>query len=299
MASTEFIRGIIPAVVTPMTDQEELDEKGLEALIDYLVGSGVHGIFTIGTAGEFWALTVEEKRRVFEWTVAFTRQRVPVYVGTCANTTREAVQLAEMAQRAGADALSVLTPTFIAPSAEQMFAHYRAIAAAVDLPIILYTNPDRTGNDLSVDLVVRLAEQVGNIAGIKDSSGNMTQTHEYIRRTPPGFRVLMGRDTLIYSALAHGAAGSIAASANIAPEFSVEIYEKYVAGDLEAALGAQRRLAPVRLAFALGTFPAMLKAGVELIGLRAGPPRAPVSRLSEAEVVKLRAALVQVGKLPA
>jgi len=297
MAKTDFIRGIIPAVITPMTQDQELDEKALESHIEYLIAGGVHGIFTIGTTGEFWALTVEEKRRVFEWTVAYTKGRVPVYVGTCANTTREAVQLSEMAQEAGVDALSVLTPCFISPDEDQMFAHYKAIGEAVDLPIILYTNPDRTGIDLSVDLVVRLAEQVENIAGIKDSSGNMTQTHEYIRRAPDGFRVLMGRDTLIYSALVHGAAGSIAASANIVPEFGVEIYEKFMAGDLEGALAAQRRLAPVRLAFSLGTFPAMLKAGVELVGLKAGPPRAPVGPLTESEVAKLRQALVEVGKL--
>jgi len=299
MADTEFIRGIIPAVITPMTADEEPDEKALEALIDYHIEGGVSGIFTVGTAGEFWALTVEEKARIFEWTVASTRGRVPVYVGTCANTTREAVVLAELAQKAGVDALSVLTPTFITPDESQMYAHYKTVAEAVDLPIILYTNPDRTGNNLSVDLVVRLAEEVDNVAGIKDSSGDMTQTHEYIRRAPDDFRVLMGRDTLIYSALVHGAAGSIAASANMVPEIGVEIYRCFTEGDLDGAIAAQRNLAPVRLAFSLGTFPAMLKAGVELVGLRAGPPRAPVSALTDDERGKLRQALVKVGKLQA
>jgi len=231
--------------------------------------------------------------------VASTRGRVPVYVGTCANTTREAVELAVSAQDAGVNALSVLTPTFITPDDAQMYAHYKAVAEAVDLPIILYTNPARTGNDLSVDLVVRLAEEVDNVAGIKDSSGDMTQTHEYIRRAPDDFRVLMGRDTLIYSALVHGAAGSIAASANMVPEIGVEIYRCFTQGDLEGAIAAQRNLAPVRLAFSLGTFPAMLKAGVELVGLSAGPPRAPVSPLTDEERGKLRQALVQVGKLEA
>lgn len=299
MADTEFIRGIIPAVITPMTEDEEPDEGALEALIDYHIESGVNGVFTVGTAGEFWALTVEEKQRIFQWTVASARGRVPVYVGTCANTTREAVKLAELAQEAGVDALSVLTPTFITPDEAQMYAHYKSVAEAVDLPIILYTNPARTGNDLSVDLVVRLAEEVDNVAGIKDSSGDMTQTHEYIRRAPDDFRVLMGRDTLIYSALVHGAAGSIAASANMVPEFGVEIYQRFTEGDLEGAIAAQRNLAPVRLAFSLGTFPAMLKAGVELVGLRAGPPRAPVSPLTDEERGKLRQALVEVGKLEA
>ena len=296
---TDFICGIIPAAITPMTENEQLDERGLEQLLDHLIAAGVDGVFTVGTAGEFWALSVEEKKRIYEWTVAYARGRVPVYVGTCANTTREAVLLAELAQEAGADCLSVLTPTFIAPSEKQMFEYYRAIARAVDLPVLLYTNPDRTGNSLSVDLVVRLASEVENIVGIKDSAGDMTLTTEYLRQTPEEFHVLMGRDTLIYAGLVHGASGAIAASANIAPELSVSIFENFAWGKLDEALACQRSLVPLRLAFKLGTFPAVLKAGAELLGLPAGPPRAPVGRLEAAERQQLRAVLVQMGKLEA
>ncbi len=294
---TAFIRGIIPAMITPMTEDEELDEPGLKRLIDCLIEQGVHGIFTVGTAGEFWALTPEEKRRVYAWTVDYTDGRVPAYVGTCANSIREAVLLAQYAQEAGADCLSVLTPNFITPNGEEMFAHFGAIAKAVDLPILLYDLPARTGNGLSVDLVVRLAETFENIVGIKDSSGDFTQTLEYLRRAPEGFRVVMGRDTLIYTALTHGAVAGIAASANVAPELGVGIYERYLEGDLEGAQEFQRRLAPLRLAFALGTHPAMLKAGAELAGLPGGPPRAPVSQLSEADRERLRKVLVEIGTL--
>jgi 4-hydroxy-tetrahydrodipicolinate synthase len=297
MKNTDFISGIIPAVITPMTETEELDERGLEKLLDHLIAAGVDGVFTVGTAGEFWALTVEEKKRVYEWTVAYAQGRVPVYVGTCANTTREAIRLAEIAQEAEADCISVLTPTFITPGEDEMFRHYQAIAAAVDLPVLLYGNPDRTNNPLSIDLVVRLAEEVENIVGIKDSSGDMTTAAEYLRRTPDDFRVLMGRDTLIYAALVHGASGAIAASANIAPELSVHIFDNFAWGKLDEALAAQRRLAPLRLAFKLGTFPAMLKAGAELMGLPAGPPRAPVARLTPNERQQLRDVLVQMDKL--
>jgi 4-hydroxy-tetrahydrodipicolinate synthase len=297
MRNTEFICGIIPAVITPMTEAEELDERGLETLLDHVIAAGVDGVFTVGTAGEFWALTVEEKQRVFEWTVAYTKGRVPVYVGTCANTTREAIRLAEIAAKAGVDCLSVLTPTFITPSADEMFRHYQAVARAVDLPVLLYTNPDRTNNPLPVDLVVRLAEEVENVVGIKDSSGDLTLTTEYLRRTPNDFRVLMGRDTLIYAALVHGASGAIAASANIAPELAVKVFDNFAWGKFDEALAAQRRLAPLRLAFGLGTFPAMLKAGAELVGLPAGPPRAPVGRLTQPQRQKLREVLVQMGKV--
>ncbi len=294
---TGFIQGIIPAAITPMTEDEVLDEGGVERLLDHLIDQGVHGIFTGGTAGESWALTVEEKQKLYRWTVKYTNGRVPVYVGTAANTTREAVLLAECAQEAGADCLSVLTPYFITPNEEETFAHYGAIAGAVDLPVLLYDLPDRTGNRLSVDLVMRLAGAFENIVGIKDSSGDFTQTLEYLRRAPEGFRVIMGRDTLIYAALAHGAAGAIAASGNVAPELGVAIYESYARGDLKAALDFQQRLSPLRQAFALGTHPAMLKAGAELVGLPGGPPRRPVRRLSEADRRKLQEVLVEIGCL--
>ena len=195
---TTFIRGIIPAMITPMTADEEPDEKGFQRIIDGLIDAGVHGIFTVGTAGEFWALTVEEKKRVYEWTVQMTGKRVPVYVGTCANATREAVTLSESAQAAGADCLSVLTPNYITPSQDQLFEHFSAIARAVDIPILLYNLPARTGNTISVDLVVRLADSFDNIVGIKDSSGNFANAMALMDSTPDDFRFVMGNDAMIH-----------------------------------------------------------------------------------------------------
>ena len=293
----EFIRGIIPAMVTPMTEDEELDERGLAHLIDQLIGQGVHGVFTLGTAGESWALSTEEKKQVFEWTVGYTDGRVPVYLGTAANSTREAIELAIAAESAGADCLSVLTPYFINPDPEEMANHYGEIARSIGIPVLLYDLPSRTGNTLSVDLVMDLYSAHENIVGLKDSSGDLTKTLEYLRRAPNGFRMIMGRDTLIYAALMHGAAGAIAASANVAPELGVAIYEKFQCGDLEGALAAQKALAPLRLAFGLGTHPAMLKAGAELMGIAVGPPRRPVSRLSDSDRDSLKAVLVEMGKL--
>jgi 4-hydroxy-tetrahydrodipicolinate synthase len=294
---TTFVRGVIPALVTPMRSDESVDRDGLAALLDYVIKHGVHGVFTVGTAGESWALTPEEKGQIFEWTVALTDGRVPVYVGTGANTTGEAVQLSQEAQRAGADCLSVMTPYFVTPDEAQMHAHFSAVAESVDLPILLYDLPARTGNSLSVDLVLRLAGDHANIVGIKDSSGDFTQSLEYLRRAPDGFKLIMGRDTLIYAALAHGAAGAIAASANVAPELGVGIYECYRNGDPSGALDFQKRLAPLRLAFGLGAHPAMLKAGAELMGVPAGPPRRPVTRLNEDEMGALQRILSDMGKL--
>jgi 4-hydroxy-tetrahydrodipicolinate synthase len=290
-----FIRGIIPAMITPMTEDEELDEAGFRTLVDGLIAAGVHGIFSVGTAGEFWALTIEEKRRIYGWTVEYVDKRVPVYVGTCANTTREAVQLSEIAQKAGADCLSVLTPNYIAPNEAEMFDHYAAIAKSVDLPILLYNLPARTGNSLSVKLVVRLTETFDNIVGIKDSSGDFSNVLAYLFQAPQGFRFVMGNDALIYPSLIQGAVGAIAATANVAPEIAVGIYENIVKGDLDAAKDCQRRLTPLRRAFALGTHPAMLKAGAEMAGFAGGPPRAPVGRLTAAQREQLKETLVEIG----
>lgn len=291
-----FIKGIIPALITPMNEDQSLSETGLKTLIDGVIQAGVHGVFTCGTAGEFWALSLDEKRRLYEWTVASTDGRVPVYLGTSANATSEAVLLARAAEEAGADCLSVLTPAFIAPSEDEMFAHYAAIADATSLPILLYNLPARTGNSLSVSLVQKLHERYPNIVGIKDSSGNFEQAIAFIRELPDRFKMVMGRDTLIHAALREGAAAAIAASANVAPEIAVAVYAAHVSGDDDAARQAQQRLVPLRDAFTLGTHPAMLKAGADLVGFSGGPPRAPVSPLDDRQIGKLKQILVGIGK---
>lgn len=297
--NTDFIKGIIPAMITPMDNNEDLDVRGLKKLIDFLVGAGVHGVFAGGTAGEFWALDVDEKKRLFEETVQITAGRVPVYLGTSANSTREAIFLSKLAQKAGADCLSVLTPSFITPSQQELFNHFAEVARSVDVPILLYDLPSRTGNGFAVDTVVRLAEDYENIVGIKDSTGDFTQSLEYLRRTPDDFRVVMGRDTLIYSGFVQGASAAIAASANVAPQLSVGIYESLLKGEKEQALDFQYRLAPLRLAFSLGSHPAMLKAGADLVGAAGGPPRKPINPLSDQDRGTLKQVLKEIGVLHA
>ena len=291
-----FIKGVIPALVTPMNDDESLSRDGMKLLIDGVIDQGVHGVFTCGTAGEFWAMSTDEKRQVYEWTVEFADGRVPVYVGTSANSTVEAVGLAKHAETAGAECLSVLTPAFITPDDDEMFRHYAEIAGATGLPILLYNLPARTGNALTFSLVDRLHRQYPNIIGIKDSSGDFEQALMFMREMPEGFRMIMGRDTLILAALKEGAAGAIAASANVAPDLASGIYDAFLSGDEEKARDCQARLVPLRDAFTLGTHPAMLKAGADLVGLAGGPPRRPVSRLNETQTAELRQILGAVGK---
>ncbi len=286
--------GIIPALVTPLTKEDDLNLPALRRLTNFVIEHGVHGVFAIGSQGEFWAFSAEEKKKVWEVVVEETNGRVPVYAGSAAVTTREAIALTQLAEKVGVDAVSVLTPFFVNPNEEELYEHYRNIAASTKLPVILYTNPDRTGVKLTTSLVSRLAK-IENIVGIKDSSGDLTLSSDYIRTTPEDFSVLMGRDTLIFSGLLHCAKGAIAATANVVPGLVVKIYDCFKLGDIEGARLAQEALAPLRLAFTWGTFPVVIKEALDLIGMEGGPARAPVGPMTSAQRERLKNLLVELG----
>ena len=287
-------KGIVPAMVTPISPDGKINVGALRKLTNYLIEGGVHGLFPVGSQGEFYALTFEEKKKVIEIVVEETRGRVPVYAGTGAITNREAIALTQMAEAAGASAVSVITPFFIHPNENELFEFYRGVAKSTRLPVLLYNNPGRTGVNMSVNFVLR-ASKIENIVGIKDSSGDMTVMAEFIRRTDKSFSVLSGRDTLIYGVLCYGGKGGIAATANVAPKIVVEIYEAFVAGDLKRSLEAQFRLAPLRLAFELGTFPVVIKEALNLIGIDAGMGIAPVGGIKPEAKEELRKILEDMG----
>jgi len=291
-------KGIIPAVITPLTAEEKFNEKAMRKLINYLIDGGVHGLFVTGTTGEFYGLTPEEKREILLVTMDETRGRVPVYAGTNGITTRESIMLTQMAEECKVDAVSVLTPMFVTPNQDQLYKHFKDIAASTSLPVILYNNPPKTAVNLAPVTVAKLAE-IPNIVSIKDSSGDLTLTAEYIRLTQDrkDFSVLMGRDTLIYGALLYGATGSIASCANVAPRLCADIYEKYIAGDLKGALKAQFALAPLRIAFSIGTFPAVIKESLTLLGIEAGPCMDPAGPMTHSEREQLSKVLIEMGLL--
>jgi 4-hydroxy-tetrahydrodipicolinate synthase len=289
-------KGIIPAMVTPVTAEGKINVEALRKLTNYLIDGGVHGLFPVGSQGEFYALTFDEKKKVIEVVVEETRGRVPVYAGTGAITTREAIALTQMAEVVGVSAVSIITPFFIRPNEGELFEHYVAIAKATRLPVLLYNNPARTGVNISAEFVAR-ASKVENIVGIKDSSGDLTITSEYIRRTGEEFSVLAGRDTLIYGTLCYGGKGAIAATANVVPKVVVEIYEAFQKGDLKRSLEAQFRLAPLRLAFDLGTFPVVIKEALNLIGIDAGVGMPPVGGIKPEAKKELKEILKNMGLL--
>ena len=208
--------------------------------------------------------------------------------GTGGITTKETVALTNIAQECGADAVSVLTPMFMNPSQGELVSHYKSVAESTDLPIILYNNAPKTNVNLTGATVEELAE-IDNIVGIKDSTGDFSVTIDYLRRTRDReFGVLIGRDTQVYACLCYGGAGAIAASANVAPRICADIYDKYVAGDLQGSLEAQFSVVPLRTAFSLGTHPTMLKEALELLDIETGPCIPPAGPMGPEEKQTLK-----------
>ncbi len=288
------INGIIPAMVTPLDDKERINELMLRKLVNHLIEGGVHGIFATGSQGEFYALSPDEKQLIWGIVVEEVRGRVPVYAGTSAITTSQVIELNRLAEDVGINAVSILPSFYIHPSEKELRQHYYSIADSTRLPVLLYNNPGRTGVNLSPKLVIDLSKHP-NIVGIKDSKGDLTQTFEIICGTDDQFAVLMGRDSLIYAGLLHGAVGAIAATANVVPTLVVEIYNAYLDGDIQRALLAQKKLLPLRLAFDLGTFPMVVKEALNLIGIYVGAARSPISYLQEAEKNELKTILQNLG----
>ena len=289
------IRGIIPPIVTPMQPNEDVDVPRLKALIDQQIAKGVNGIFVLGTTGEFYALDEREKQLVIATAVAHVNKRVPVFAGTGAETTREAVRTTQLAEREGADCVSVITPYYMAPTQAEIADHYRRIAEHTRLPVLLYNNPATCGGvKADPDTVARLAE-VPNVVGIKDSSGDLQTLIELVRVTPERFSVLQGRDTLLLPALLFGAKGAVPGTCNIAPDLCVGIYEAFTRGDLNAGKALQARLSPIRIGLALATAPGAIKAAMNLLGMNVGPSRSPIAPLSPEKQQKLRVVLAEAG----
>jgi len=292
---TQFIKGVIPPIVTPIDARERVNEKSLRQVVDHVIAGGVHGILTLGSNGEFYGLAREEQERAAAVTLDHAQGRVPVYVGIAEITTRECVRWARWAEAHQAQAISVLHPMYLSPSDEELYQHFKTVAEATSLPMLLYNNPDRMRCGISANLLDRLAD-IPNIVGVKESSGDMTLTAEFIRRTRDrNFKVIAGRDILILSTLAYGGAGTVASSANVVPRLVVEIYDKFMAGDLPGALEAQYRLAPMRMAYNLGSFPVVTKDYMRLLGFEVGESIRPNNRSTPDNMAQLKQLLDDLG----
>ncbi|KRE32321.1 4-hydroxy-tetrahydrodipicolinate synthase [Paenibacillus sp. Soil724D2] len=279
--------GIIPAMITPFDESQNLNESALRQLVRRFIDANVHGLFCLGTNGEFFSLTFEEKLRVAEIVIEEAQGRLPVYVGAGCVGTKETAKLAARLEQMGADALSIITPYFLTFTQQELIGHFRTVAEATALPIILYNIPARTGNSLLPRTVMELSK-VPNIVGIKDSSGSFDNILQVLELCEPDFAVLAGTDSLILPTLMAGGHGAIAATANVFPEVVSSIYDLWMQGKPEKAELSQRKLRALRSAFSLGTLPSVLKEVMNMIGLPAGEPRLPVQSLTPSAKGELR-----------
>jgi len=290
------IKGVIPPIVTPVDKHENIDKNGLIRVIDHVINGGVHGVFVLGSNGEFYGLDFKNQKRAIEISLEHVNGKVPVYAGASAITTKECVKLARMAETCGADALTILTPMFINPSETEMYNHFKTIASSTKLPVLLYNNPGKTSNNISVALLKELA-RIDNIAGIKNSSKDFVQTMLFLNETidTGKFRVLAGTDYYIYSTLMHGGVGCVAGTANVAPRMVVDIYEKYMAGDHAGALEAQFKLIPLRNTYNYGSFPVVMKDCLNLMGLNVGHPVKPIDHCTKERLTDLKKVLSELN----
>ena len=275
--NTECIKGVIVPIITTIDEDEKIDEAKMRAQVDYVIDGGLQGILAFGSNGEFYQIEEDEMERGFQIIVDQAAGRVPVYFGIGAINTKKCVRLAKMAVKNGAKGVSILQPMFLKPNFNELFLHFKTIAEAVpETPVLLYNNPGRVGYTLGADLVEKLAHEVDNIVGMKDTSGDITQTEEFIRRNRDvGFKVFGGKDTLLYASLCIGAVGGVCTAGNFMPELIVDIYNKYVAGDIKGALEAQYKLNPVRLAMDVASFPVAAKDMAAMRGRDVGSPYLP------------------------
>ena len=291
-------KGIVLPVVTPTDEYGRFSEARFRSLLRFWIENGIHGVFPFGTTGEFYAFDNEVLRRMIEVSLDEGQGKLTVYAGANHITPGGVLKLARLAEDAGAAALSVLTPMFVSQTQDELFSYYKTIAEGTPLPIIIYDNTAKTNVHAAPETVARLAE-IPNIVALKDSTGDMTNTEECIRLTRhmKDFHVLMGRDTTIFAGLHYGCTGAITSCGNIAPRVAVDIYERFMQGDMQGALDAQFRLSRLRIATNLGTFPVVIKEGLRMIGHEAGDCQAPILPLSDVQRGKLRAVLQEIGLL--
>ncbi|HEY3489700.1 MAG TPA: 4-hydroxy-tetrahydrodipicolinate synthase [Candidatus Deferrimicrobiaceae bacterium] len=270
-----MFEGTIVALVTPFKNGK-LDKKALKKLVEFQIGNGTKAIVPCGTTGEASTLSYEEHEAVIDIVIETAKGRIPVIAGTGSNNTSEAIELTKYAKKAGADAALVVTPYYNKPTQDGLFRHYKALTDAVDLPLILYNVPGRTGVNLLPGTVARLAA-IKNIVAVKEASGNLGQVCEIIRSVPRDFTVLSGDDGLFFPMMALGAKGVISVASNVAPRLMSDLYDAWVAGDVEKARAIHYKLWPLFDVLFVETNPIPVKTAVALMGMVAEEFRLPLS----------------------
>jgi 4-hydroxy-tetrahydrodipicolinate synthase len=291
-AKTSF-RGSFTALVTPFKNGS-LDERAFRDFVDWQIAEGTNGLVPVGTTGESPTLSHDEHYEVVEWCVDQAKGRVPVVAGAGSNSTREAIALAQHAEKCGADAVLVVTPYYNKPTQEGLYQHFKAINDAIGIPIIIYNIPPRSVIDMSVDTMKRLFE-LKNIAGVKDATANMARVSQQRAAMGEGFNQLSGEDATALGFNAHGGHGCISVTSNVAPRLCSEFQATCRKGDYARAIQLQDKLMPLHTALFVETSPAPVKYALSLIGKCAETVRLPMVPVSEKTREAVREAMVHAG----
>ena len=291
---TTQIKGIIPPIVTPMNADESVNIPELRSQVERQIAGGVHGIFPFGTNGEGYILSLKEKEEILEAVVDQVKGRIPVYAGSGCISTQDTIYMSKRAEELGANVLSIITPSFAVASQKELYDHYVEVAKHVNIPIVLYNIPPRTGNKLLPETVAKLAKDVDVIMGAKDSSGDRDNLKAYIDLTQDldkDFSVLAGNDGNILFCLQNGGKGGIAGRANLWPKTVASIYNYFVAGELDKAQEAQNAVAALQRVFKFGNANTIIKKAVNLLGYPVGDCRRPFNYLCQEGVEELKLVL--------
>ncbi|MBN8905409.1 MAG: 4-hydroxy-tetrahydrodipicolinate synthase [Rhodospirillales bacterium] len=291
-----MFKGSLVALITPMRDDGSVDEKAYAAFVDWQIKEGTHGVVPVGTTGESPTLSHAEHKRVVEIAVDVAKGRVPVIAGTGSNSTEEAIDLTRHAKEAGADAALIVTPYYNKPTQEGMYLHFKAIADAVDLPIIIYNIPPRSVVDMSVETMARLAKHK-NIVGLKDATANLARPLQQKRACGDAFCQLSGEDHTALAFNAAGGVGCISVTANVAPRLCSDMQTAWMEGRVKEAMAIQDRLLPLHDALFTETSPGPVKFAASLLGKTSGRCRLPLAPLLEPTRAKVRAAMTEAGLL--
>jgi len=289
-----MITGSLVAIVTPMQEDGSIDFAALQSLIDFHVREGSDGIVVVGTTGESPTVNVEEHCELIRFTVEKVAGRLPVIAGTGGNSTAEAIELTRFAKMAGAQAALSVVPYYNKPTQEGLYRHFRSIAEAVDIPVVLYNVPGRTVADMSNDTTLRLAE-VENIVGIKDATGNIDRACDLIVRAPKDFALYSGDDMTCMATILLGFHGTISVTANVAPRQMHEMCAAAAAGDAAKARELHFRLLGLHRDLFCEANPIPVKWAVQQMGLAPGGIRLPLTPLSESNRARVLAAMRQAG----
>jgi 4-hydroxy-tetrahydrodipicolinate synthase len=290
------IVGSIVALVTPMHDDGSVDYAALRRLIDWHIAEGTDCIGVVGTTGESPTVSVEEHCEIIRVSVEHARGRVPIMAGTGGNSTREAIELSRFAKKVGADCTLSVVPYYNKPSQEGIYQHFKAIAEAADIPMVLYNVPGRTVADMQHDTVLRLA-QVPGVIGIKEATGNIERAQWLIKQAPKGFSIYSGDDGTAVALMLLGGHGNVSVTANVAPQAMHELCKTAVAGQVREAAAIQMRLLPLHKSLFCESSPAPTKWAMQRLGLIGGGLRLPIMPLTAAGQAQVEQALRDAGLL--